>query len=233
MLLYKTGVNAYGDSSGYFATLHEIEVAKGKPPTLSPGVPATIEGLLAMSKALSPDRRNFGFLPETLLAIGMNHMAWWCPPKKRQVWFNCKVLGRRTASVPCPGLLFAVVGKARLVFALVGNGRPTPESALYQTPFYNVWQNGEVCEGSSKIPGEISIGAIPEWEESFFRSEFTHPNVHTPKGLIDWPRGIYAFWKKMLDGKIKSFPDHALVPLKMTAGDLIAKLENEEVKTRS
>lgn len=225
ILLYTSRSPIGGSDGGSFATVHAVKIGKGSIPMLSPGVAATREGLLAMTRSLSPGSSAFGFLPETVLAIGENHLVWWCPPTKRRVWFDCKELGKRNAVVSHPGLVFAVVGGDRYVFSVKGNRRPKPDTRLCQAPYFNVWDNGKVCEGSSRIPKRVSMESMQNWEDSFFDSAFTHPNVHDRNRLVRWAKGSFSFWKAMLDQNFKVFPQKTLVPLKTTAGDLVRGIE--------
>ena len=229
VLLYERN-NPYpaNQETSCFASVHGVVNENGSC-SLTPGVPATVEGLLAMYKKLMPEIKPFGFLSEKILSFGNNYLVWWHPPQTHRLWFACEKLGQKNALVPCPGLVFVVYKNIRSVFALKGSKRPTPQTKLYQAPFFNVYGDGRVCEGTSGIPDSISVGSIEQWESSFFDSRFTHPNVHHKNQLVLWKKGVFSFWKIMLSGKIKKFPRKVLVCLAgKTVGGLINAIEKME-----
>jgi PRTRC genetic system protein B len=117
-----------------------------------------------------------------VLAEGSGFFVWYSKPQARQVWFDCKELGARTGRVPCPGLVFVVTTKAWKVFAYKGRQRPDADTPLFVAPFFNVWQNGDDLRRECPRAERRSGTQPAAWEEAFFRSYFTHPNIHTPRG---------------------------------------------------
>ena len=75
-----------------------------------------------------------------------------------------------------------VTTKAWKVFAFKGRQRPDADTPLSVAPFFNVWQNGTICVGSARLPKGDQVHNHLAWEEAFFRSYFTHPNIHTQRG---------------------------------------------------
>ena len=114
--------------------------------------------------------------------------------------------------MPCPGLVFVVTTKAWKVFAFKGRQRPDADTPLSVAPFFNVWQNGTICVGSARLPKGDQVHNHLAWEEAFFRSYFTHPNIHTPRGLTRYRAGPFALWRDLLDGRLSHFPTRTLVP---------------------
>ncbi|MGE8450184.1 MAG: PRTRC system protein B [Pseudomonadales bacterium] len=211
------------DGTISYATLHPILVApKGDRPTIGAGVPLDRFGLVQCLQSLAENAiPQAEFLPATVLSIGAHAVTWWCPPCTRRVFFQCKELGNRSSIVPHPGLVFQAAVDGFRVFALRDEGRPTPKTKLYEPPYFNTWDAGEICVGSAKVPARIGVSAIRGWEDAFFNSAFTHPN-HGGK-RVAYKRGVFAFWKDMLDGAFgKAYPKDVLVPFKHTLGDLIA-----------
>jgi len=204
---------------GSFATVHEIGTQKGQPVIL-PGTLATKEGVVAALRSILPkEERGTGLIPETLLASGVGHLIWWIPPSTRTLWFKSEsVGGERSASVPLPGLVMLTVANQWMVFAVKGKGRPRPDTKLYQAPFFNVWERGRICQGTARVPEGDSKLNPQCWEEAFFRSYFTHPNIHTRNGLVKGSAS--EFWKDMLDGKYTKFPEQKLVKGDFTLGSL-------------
>lgn len=195
---------------GSFATVHQVEQRKGGTAIL-PGTLASKSGLLTALRALLPkEEATSGLIPETLLAKEIGYMAWWVKPGPRTVFFKCDELGgERSATVDLPGLVMMTGVDGWYVFAVKGKQRPTPNTPLYVSPFWNVWAQGKICTGTAKLP-EAGLRDKPEaWERAFFESYFTHPNIREVGKLVKG--SSYAFWQQMLDGKFPKFPMAMLV----------------------
>ena len=52
--------------------------------------------------------------------------------------------------------------------------------------------------------------------------------IHRSMGLVNLKSGPYKFWKSMLDGKHKIFPNKVLVPMGGTLKDFIKKVSGGE-----
>ncbi len=217
----------YQGSQQAYATVNEVINMEDGSQALGAGIPATIESVGELAALLVNNIKMGGFLPETVLSVTPNTVTWWCKPYVRQIYFNCadEKIGKRTAKVPCPGLVFRVGEKGWSVFAVKGNSRPTPETKLYQAPFFNVWSNGSICTGNVLVPDSASQESITEWERAFFMSYFSHPNVHAPQKLVHSKKGSFGFWKDMLDGVHNTFPASALVE---TGATLLEYLEGSQ-----
>jgi PRTRC genetic system protein B len=203
-----------------FASLHDVENVgtKANPnEQVMAGRPITREALLTLYEQLAQKHAlNTDFLPENVLSISTQHCVWWCPAQSRQVFFNTKELGKRGAVVPHPPLVFMIAGPSWYVFALSKNERPTEDTKLCHAPYFNVYDAGGICTGSAKKPDAISVSSIPDYEEAFFDSEFTHISGSTKRS--SHPRGEYALWKELLDGKYEAFPLGYLVHSDVTLG---------------
>jgi PRTRC genetic system protein B len=214
----------YGRQAGEFsyATAHQIvtDEQTGRP-VIGAGVPLNRRAVIHAVRQVSEEALPKGeFLTPNVLSIGPHAITWWCPPAQRRVFFSCKELGERSAEVPHPGLVFQAHASGFRVFALMQDERPTPETVLYEPPYFNTWDLGEICIGSAHVPKQIDVASIAGWEEAFFSSAFTHPNRGGKR--VDYQDGEFAFWRDMLDGKFPSYPKHALIPMKKTLGNLIA-----------
>ena len=216
----KQAILMYGD----FATVHEVD-SDGANPVIRPGVLATREGLAAALRALVPPSAwGTAILPESMLTAGDDHMVWWIKPTRRKVWFKCAELGGEvSATVPHPGLVMAVVGGHWYVWAVNGNKRPDAQTELYQAPYFNVWKSGEICVGSARTPTAEHRMAPTAWENAFFESAFSHPNVHAPELLVK-KGSVFAFWRDMLAGKYVRFPSSMLVNRSVSLGEVINQL---------
>jgi len=220
ILLYGPGQHSYS-----LATVHDVEMTNTGP-VIKEGRAATTRSLLNMTDKLSGILR----VPLTLLEPGTlaksdEALVWWVPARAHRIAFRCEELGKRSAVVPHPPLLFAVHGNQWFVYALRDNDRPTEGTKLFQAPYFNVWNNGLVCEGSTALPAGEKIWSTAAWTKSFFSSAFTHPNVKDKNMLVVHDAGPFAFWRDMLDGKFKEFPYSALVPTKASLGSLLKQLQ--------
>lgn len=217
----------YGTAPGQFsyATAHRIEPDTAGRPVVGAGVPLNRMALIHAVREVAQHALPKGeFLPPNVLSISPSAVTWWCPPAMRRVFFSCKELGKRTAVVPHPGLVFQASQSGFAVFALQGDERPVPGSALFEPPYFNTWDHGKICIGSAHVPKQIDVASIVGWEAGFFNSAFTHPNHGGRR--VAYEHGAFAFWKDMLDGRFTDYPKDVLVPMKPTLADLIAgKLE--------
>lgn len=220
MLLYE------GDGRS-FATVHGIFTDHRGDQKIGEGSPVNIAMLATLTEKLGRNTAIGGYIPAHILSVGLDSLVWWVKPAPRRVFFktNEKIIGERSAVVPHPGLVFGINSSgAWSVCAVEGNDRPLEDTPLFQAPYFNVWEGGNICRGTVDVPKSISAGDTAQWEECFFSSNFVHPNVHTPMRLLNRKSGPYQFWKSMLDGKHKTFPKKALVPTGGTLKDFIKKI---------
>lgn len=217
LLLYE------GANGAQYATVHPVTVeCKTGRPLIGAGRPLSRNAMLdALVKLDRNAARAAEFLPSTVLGVTSTAVTWWCAPAMRRVFFDCRKVGERSADVPHPGLVFQAGVDGFRVFALAGDMRPDENTALFEPPYFNTWNLGQICIGSAKVPRRIEVSAIRGWEEGFFNSAFTHPNHGGTR--VSYEAGFHAFWTDMLDGKFERFPLDVLVPMEnMTAGKLVA-----------
>lgn len=211
-----------GQTGDQFATVHPVSHhPKTSRPLIGAGRPldrnALLDTLRSLDKNAAPKAE---FLPATVLAVAPDAVTWWCAPACRRVFFDCKELGKRSAVVPHPGLVFQAATTGFSVFALNGAQRPLPESELFEPPYFNTWDIGKICVGSAHVPRRIDVASIDGWESGFFNSAFTHPNAGGKR--VEYENGAFAFWRDMLDGKFDAgYPLEVLVPVKLTLADLV------------
>lgn len=209
-----------GASDRALATVHPVEEVDGEPVIMA-GRAMTPRAALQLARALSKTVAHSGFLPETVLYMDGDLLLWWLPPAKRHIAFRAPELGaaERGEGVPHPGLVFAAASNVWKVWAVKGKARPTLESALFQAPYFNVWQGGDICRGNVRVPDGTTAEKIDAWNTAFLSSFFTHPNVQGK--LVRYRGGAYAFWRDMLDGKFKRFPERVLMDTGTTLGKLL------------
>jgi len=213
-----------------FVSIHDIE-GDANNPRIGVGIPATKQSIAEIFRELMPGAlKARTILPWNVLSSDHDHLAWYTLPTKKRLWFRSeKFGGDLSGEVSLPGLVFLVTNGNWYVFAHKLSVRPLPDTPLYVAPFFNVWSGGNICTGNVKKPEIFGPESIQEWEDAFFRSYFTHPNIHNPNELITYKGGPYQLWKKLLTGKLKNFPMDALVDAKISLGDaLVNKLAQEK-----
>lgn len=216
LLLYKED----GQKS-VFASIHDIEMKKGIP-SIQAGSPVSKTALVEMLKELVPeDYAPIKLIENHILAQGSNHLVWYSKPKKRQVWFKSEKLGEVSALTDHPGLVFMVTMDDWYVFAVKSRARPTASTPLYVAPYFNVWQGGRICTGNVVMPQGSAKYDTAAWEEAFFRSYFTHPNIHDKNKLTLHRGGPVALWKALLKGR--AFSADSLVPAGLKLGEAFEK----------
>lgn len=186
------------------------------------------EGRLVTPQMLTDLMVNLGqsvpieILPERVIVRTLDVIVWWTPARERIMFFSDrgndaalkKMNGKR---YPHPPLLFKTSGTRLSVRALLENQRPKSDTKLYTAPYWNCYENGLVCTGTMKIPGEKSVAATEIWEESFFQSEFTHGAG--VRNQVNYPGGFMAMWRS-LEAK-KTFPGRYLVATKQTFAEFV------------
>lgn len=202
-----------------YATQHSARVIDGRP-TLLPGVPITLDQLAEIAEIAARKTSYRGFVHERVVYFAPNMLAWWVPACTRRVWFkSADKIGERAGDANHPPLVFIVNRDSWSVFALRENERPRPTTKLYTAPYYNVWENGEICEGNVKTPENIGSESIKPFEDAFFRSRFTHSNNER---LIHRRGGAERLWLDLLDGA--EFPLDRLIDTKRTLADVIGNI---------
>lgn len=207
-----------------FASVHDVQVTKEGIPNIQPGTPISKSGLVEMLKTLSPqDYAQPELLGEHILARGNDHLAWFSKPQKRHVFFKNEQLGGEVnAQTEHPGLVF-IVGKGKwFVFAVKSRSRPTASTPLYTAPYMNVWRGGHICTGNIETPkGEMRFNT-ESWEIAFFRSKFSHPNMHGTNDLTKHEGGIFELWRSLMAGQ--AFDNKSLVPAGETLGQAFSRV---------
>ena len=217
----------HGRSGSALATVHEVITVDGAP-VIGAGRAMTAQAARELAAALLQRAAHGGFLPETVLYLQGDLLVWWVPPARRHLAFRvgteqAEAFGgrERGETVPQPGLIFAAASNVWRVWAVKGQTRPTPQTPLFQAPYFNVDGQGRICQGNVPVPNGTTVEKISAWNDAFLRSYFTHPNVAGK--LLRYRGGAYAFWRDMLDGRFTRFPERVLVDAKTTLGQLLGE----------
>lgn len=230
----KKAILIYGDegarsSQTVYATVHPVLCPDGQSaPVIGAGCALDRNQLRHVcSRLVKSSRVRSGILPEGVLSVGLDFVVWWQRPGLRTYFFDCRMsdgvsVGKRSGVAPAPGLVFVAKKKDLWVCAVQGNERPTADTPLFHAPLMNVWKDGRVCTGSMHIPDSSLAQAVAGWEQSFWDSNFSHPNHDK---VVKYAGGIHKLSIDLLNGKFKRFPSRVLRPMEKTLGDLVAMFD--------
>ena len=161
-----------------------------------------------------------GILPTYILHLNPSKngsVIWYTKAGKRQLYFSENLeISNGTAEVPA--MLWLATQRSLKVFALSSNRRPTEKTSLFYAPFFNVYENGNVCMGTVNIDIQNSASVeefMEKWEDYFFNSYFSHlMNEHNPI-----TGNCVNLWKNLIDTE-KPFPKEVLKSANRTLKNL-------------
>lgn len=190
--------------------------------------PLTVREANALAKALRTDKeKNKAFLkPKGILPTNILHInprekgsvLWYTKEQQRQLYFVDN-LGIPNGKAQLPPILWYANKNSLFVFGLASGRRPTEKTPLHYAPFFNVYENGNVCMGTVNI--EIQNSASLEefttaWEDYFFNSYFSHL-----LGGYDPIKGnCVQLWKDLINTG-KAFPKEVLKKNNRTLKNLL------------
>ena len=180
----------------------------GPPQALSADFLKSLCGLLKQNAA-----RELEVLPNNILCLTDELVAWWCPAAVRPMFFQSATDQEANAlsgrMFPHPALVFVATETHLSVRALPKNERPNGGTPLLSAPYWNTYEDGSVCTGSMHVPtSDVSSSVTAEWERGYFESAFTHPSGAVR--LTSYQGGIVPLWRSVLGGD--AFPGQYLVP---------------------
>lgn len=216
ILLYRGGTRSHR-----YASIHDVTLEDGAP-VICEGEPLTMGALRASLEdiAVAQGAKTLVWASPYTVATGPGITAWWTPAQKRWMHFD---EGDWKMHMPArqPPLMWVTVYGELYVFALNKDERPTPDTPLFNAPYYNVWRDGRVCQGSMSVQ---DLAEPREWEDAFYAATFTHPNDRGTLTLTTYRGGARALWTSLMKTGKKAFPIEHLVPRKHTAGEVLAQL---------
>ena len=162
-----------------------------------------------------------GILPTNILQINPSEngsVLWFTKSMKKQLYFteNLEISNGRAE---VPAMLWFANKRSLKIFALSSNQRPTEKTPLFYAPFFNVYENGNVCMGTVDVHIQNSTSLeefIKIWEDYFFNSYFSHlMNEHNPTN-----GNCVNLWKSLINNE-KQFPKEALKKANATLKNLL------------
>ena len=220
LLIYRSSEHQYGQFGDTFITHHEVTRGEhARQPALGAAKALSIEFVQSLVQALG-GRVQPEFLPENVIARTERLIAWWTRAQKRTIFFGTTqgdMGGINGAIFPQPALVWLATDRSLSVRALKEDRRPGADTRLCVAPYWNLYETGSVCLGSMRAPDASTVASIPQWEQSFYESEFTHGNVGR---LTRHPGGFEGLWKE-LAGK-EQFPVNSLIELPETVEEFLS-----------
>lgn len=208
MIVYKAGEE-------FYLQMHDI-VRSGDKYTWAEGRPFQREQLQELAFALKKQNLSTlklrDLLSERVLYFQPHltgtRFIWYAKPQKYHLKFSDENIV--DGQYFMPGLIFAVSDRKLYIFAFKGTEKPSAQTKLYHSPFYNVETNGVVCMGTiadSKKKAYLEE-EIERWERRFFGGVFTYAHWSD-----SWLKGIKlpALMKKIKNAK--AFPETVLTPM--------------------
>lgn len=190
--------------------------------------PLTVREANRLAKALRTDKEKDkaflkpkGILPTNILHINPSKkgsVLWYTKSQQRQLYF-VDGLGIPNGKAQVPPMLWYANKNSLFVFALASGRRPTKKTPLHYAPFFNIYENGNVCMGTVSI--DIKNSASVEefttaWEDYFFNSYFSHllGGYNPTKG------NCVNLWKKLIETG-EAFPKEVLKKINKTLKNLL------------
>ena len=208
-----------GGGDGAFASLHKVKQAENGISYLTPGEALTTAFLRTLAQRLGAQVKP-EVLPVNVLARTPDMLVWWSRPRRRVMFFGGVDKEARKLNgltFPHPALIFKVAGRDLFVRAVATSSRPTPDTPLQTAPYWNT--DVRVCPGSMRVPESSDVASIPQWQDAFFQSEFTH--AAGAVRLTSHPGGFTGLWRN-LAGK-KRFPVRYLIDAGETVQEFLVR----------
>jgi PRTRC genetic system protein B len=120
-----------------------------------------------------------GLLSDKVLYINPAYdgcVVWYTPAQEVSLFF-VEELGIPNGKAKVPTLLWKADKEHLHIYALHSNKRPDNNTPLYHAPFFNLYENGNVCMGTVNVEIEGSTcleDFICQWQSYFFNSYFSH-----------------------------------------------------------
>jgi PRTRC genetic system protein B len=232
---YPTSAIIINETKGEFYKQHYLEsraiVKKGGRYCFMAPVPLSEDVLKDVARSYIKDagaEMGFaGLIPGHILyganGIGFSIVIWYRPAMKRTLNFSASLGIKGESTVYVPATLYLVHNKSLYVFSLMTDERPDTKTKLYNAPFFNIYDGGNVCLGTAPI-GQHKRKTYEEesqrFERGFYMAEQNGGNV---EGRCKTP--LAKLWSQLIKRKVKFPSKTELVQHKQfkTVGELIEK----------
>jgi PRTRC genetic system protein B len=135
---------------------------------------------------------------EHVLSNPSGVLLWWVPAAPRELMFDVRVTAAAGVeklngkAIPQPPLLMLTEGSTLYVYALAENKRPDVNTRLYKAPYWNMFENGQMCMGTVKLPDVIDAQNPEASTRRFFQSNFSGPSR---PNISNHPRSHQEMWQ--------------------------------------
>jgi len=200
------------DKNGNLANAHPLSVREAN-------------RLSKMLSVRSSEERSF-LKPQKILSSNILYIdssdkgkvVWFTKAQQKELFF-VENLEIPNGKANVPPLLWIADKRGLKIFALLSDERPDEATNVFYAPFFNVYQDGNVCMGSVdvKIKNSASLEEfIENWENCFFNSYFSHLMLnHNPvKG------NCVHLWKRLIESN-EPFPINVLVDANLTLKNIL------------
>lgn len=164
-----------------------------------------------------------GLLPQTVLFLRPEAdgvAIWYTPPMKKNLMF-IDGLAIPNGKAVLPGLVWKASKTGLSVFALAKTkGRPTLKTPLFYAPFFNIYENGQVCMGNVTLDFSACQSLetfTAQWEAYFFNSYFSHMIGNKNRCKTD----MAGLWRSLVN-QSTAFPTEQLQPMPITLSSLLS-----------
>lgn len=189
--------------------------------------PLTVRESSQLAKALkiAKEEKEPCLKPEGIIGNHILHLdaikgkaVWFTKATQRELYFTEK-LGIPKGMAHVPPMLWVANRNNLAVYALANNRRPAERTKLYNAPFFNVYEDGNVCMGTVNI--QIKRTASLEeftrsWEDYFFNSYFSH----LLQGYNPIKGNCVSLWENLI-ATGEAFPHDILMKSKITLENLL------------
>lgn len=191
--------------------------------------PLSVSEAQRLARSLDTGQAAKAFLrPERIVSTNVLHIdpsesgsvVWYTKAQRVKLYF-AESLNLDCGTISLPALVWKADKKHLSVFALKcsSSSRPKEETPLYHAPFFNLYQNGNVCMGNVDV--RIKQAAALEeftaaWQGYFFGSYFSHHiDGHHPL-----KENLISLYKELMESGGK-FPADRLISNRLTLKNLL------------
>ena len=190
--------------------------------------PLTAKEMLQLAELLQAAREfkngflnSDGILPHKVLHLhhAQKPSVVWFSPAQIQPIFFVETLGIPSGTAQVPAMVWKAGIDQLSVYALSSNKKPSNHTALFHAPFFNVYENGNVCMGTVDI--QISKNTsleefVIQWENYFWNSYFSH----LMQDFNPVTGNIVQLWKTQVEQQ-SGFPVQCLKKTNLTLQHLL------------
>lgn len=163
-----------------------------------------------------------GLLPKNVLYINTDHdgyAIWYTPAQKVNLFF-VDSLGITDGKASVPPLLWKASKNTLYIYAMYTETNVNEQTALYNAPFFNLYEDGRVCMGTVSVNIKTDClleEFMQEWEKYFFNSYFSHL-IHKQSPAKE---NIIQLWQRLVNTP-KPFPMKSLLKNGLTIKNLLS-----------